>query len=248
MIEVIPFVSKLLPWRVLISARPLPIRFHYRCMGQKLIVAPFLRLIIQKTTLCLIIHFYQRAFLILSIRTRHLIIILLCLAMQVLLTKVNIHFLLADELISRIFLGQKQNKRIPLTSVGMKWDMLKNPLFKINWLSYLNLRFTWGINGNINKSMLAYTTAERASVNRYNEPVVGIINQANDYLRWEKSSMFNIGLDWADAGRHFIFTFEYYWRQSSFLLAPSFRVSLLMAAGCCGIMLLNLAEKGLISV
>jgi hypothetical protein len=103
--------------------------------------------------------------------------------------------------------------------------MLKDSLFTIKWLSYLNLRFTWGINGNINKSMLAYTTAERAPENRYNVPVVGIINPANDYLRWEKSSMFNVALDWSDIGHHFTFSFEYFWRGANFLLAPSFRES-----------------------
>ena len=128
---------------------------------------------------------------------------------------------------SNLFGVKEKQKRIPLASVGVKWDVLKDSLFTINWLSMLNLRFTLGTNGNINKSMLAFTTAERAPQNRYGAPTVGIINPANDYLRWEKSTMFNAALDWADKGHHLEFSFEYYWRTSDYLLAPSFQESTL---------------------
>ncbi|HEX6430094.1 MAG TPA: SusC/RagA family TonB-linked outer membrane protein [Niastella sp.] len=126
---------------------------------------------------------------------------------------------------SNLFGVKAKQKRIPLASAGVKWEILKDSLFTMNWLSYVNLRFTAGTNGNVNTSVSAYTIAERAPENRYGVPTVGIINPANDYLRWEKSSMFNIGLDWADKGRHFTCSFEYYWRRSDYLLAPSFQES-----------------------
>lgn len=123
---------------------------------------------------------------------------------------------------SNLYGAKAKRKRIPLASAGVKWEILKDSLFTINWLSYLNLRATWGRNGNIQKSMSAYTTAGRAPDNRYGAPTVGILSPANEYLRWERSSMFNVGLDWADARRHFIFSFEYFWRMSDYLLAPKF--------------------------
>jgi TonB-dependent starch-binding outer membrane protein SusC len=126
---------------------------------------------------------------------------------------------------SNLFGVKAKRKRIPLASAGVKWEILKDSLFTMDWLSYLNLRFTVGTNGNVNTSVSAYTIAERTPENRYGVPTVSIINPANDYLRWEQSSMFNLGLDWADAGHHFTFSFEYYWRRSDYLLAPSFQES-----------------------
>jgi TonB-linked SusC/RagA family outer membrane protein len=123
---------------------------------------------------------------------------------------------------SNLYGVKAKQKRQPLWSTGLKWEILKDSLFRLNWLAYLNLRLTVGRNGNIQKSMSAYTTAGRAPDNRYGAATVGIISPANEYLRWERSSMLNIGLDWADARRHFIFSFEYYWRLSDYLLAPKF--------------------------
>lgn len=123
---------------------------------------------------------------------------------------------------SNLYGVKLKRKRAPFGSLGMKWDILKEPFVKIDWLAYLNLRFTLGTNGNIQKSMSAYTTAGRAPDNRYGASTVGIISPANENLRWEKSTMWNLGFDWADAKRQFIFSFEYYWRKSDHLLAPKF--------------------------
>lgn len=122
---------------------------------------------------------------------------------------------------------KEKQKQIPLASIGGKWDMLKDSLFKIKWLSYLNLKSTYGTSGNVNKAMLAYTTAERAPENRYGAPTVGIINLANDYFRWEKSSMFNLAVEGADSKHHISFTLEYYSRWSIFLIQPASQESTL---------------------
>jgi TonB-linked SusC/RagA family outer membrane protein len=126
---------------------------------------------------------------------------------------------------SNLFGVKAKQKRIPLWSAGVKYEVMKDCLFNINWLSYLNLRLTAGTNGNIQKSMSAYTTAGRSPANRYGSSTVSISSPANEYLRWEKSLMYNVGLDWADASRHYIFSFDYYWRKSDYLFAPSFQES-----------------------
>ena len=122
---------------------------------------------------------------------------------------------------SNLFGPNAKSKKIPLGSLGVKWDLNEEPGLKRSWLSYLNLRGSIGTSGNINNAISAYVTADRAPINRLGQSPVTIITPNNNYIRWERSSMTNIALEWADINRLFQFTFEYFWRDSRYLVAPS---------------------------
>lgn len=122
---------------------------------------------------------------------------------------------------SNLFGPNVKSKRIPLGSVGVKWDLNEEPVLKRSWLSYLNLRGSIGTSGNINNAISAYVTADRAPINSLGQSPVTIITPNNNYIRWERSTMTNIALDWADINRLFQFTFEYFWRESRYLVAPT---------------------------
>ncbi|WP_164739596.1 hypothetical protein, partial [Xanthomonas perforans] len=50
-------------------------------------------------------------------------------------------------------------KGVPLYSAGLSWDFASEDFYKASWLPYLKLKLTYGYNGNINKNLSAYTTA-----------------------------------------------------------------------------------------
>ena len=83
-------------------------------------------------------------------------------------------------------------------SVGAKWNIGKEEFIKdIDWINYLNLRATYGINGNAEKSTSPLTLVSvGSSVNSTTGTITGNISSfGNPSLRWEKTYTTNIGVD-----------------------------------------------------
>lgn len=94
--------------------------------------------------------------------------------------------------------GVRANQRgVPLWSVGGSWEISKESFYRFTGLPYLKLRLTYGYNGNIDKSVSAYTTAkaEVPNTNRYGALQFEIVNPPNPDLRWEKIAVVNLGID-----------------------------------------------------
>lgn len=86
----------------------------------------------------------------------------------------------------------------PMWSVGAKWNIGKEEFIKdIDWINYLNLRATYGINGNAEKSTSPLTLVSvGSSVNSTTGTITGNISSfGNPSLRWEKTYTTNIGVD-----------------------------------------------------
>ncbi|RDC55258.1 SusC/RagA family TonB-linked outer membrane protein [Pedobacter chinensis] len=85
----------------------------------------------------------------------------------------------------------------PLYSFGGKWDVYKESfLDNVSWISNLALRATYGVNGNISKSLYPFTYIALGSVDAQTGlPTASIIAPANPELRWEKTYVSNLGLD-----------------------------------------------------
>lgn len=85
----------------------------------------------------------------------------------------------------------------PLYSFGGKWDISKESfLNQTSWISNLALRATYGVNGNISKSLYPFTYIALGSVDAQTGlPTASIIAPANPELRWEKTYVSNLGLD-----------------------------------------------------
>ena len=67
---------------------------------------------------------------------------------------------------------------------------------KTNWLDRLVLRATYGINGNVSKKNGPYLIAAADRNNYYtNESAFYIKSPANPSLRWEKTQVTNIAVD-----------------------------------------------------
>lgn len=114
------------------------------------------------------------------------------------------------------------DKWSPLWSAGLGWDIFKESFYKSSFLSYLKLRGTYGYSGNIDPSMTAITTLQYLSTSPYTfSPYARIDKFYNPDLRWEKVSMFNIGIDFRTRNRTISGSIEYYYKKATDLFGSS---------------------------
>jgi TonB-linked SusC/RagA family outer membrane protein len=119
------------------------------------------------------------------------------------------------------FFGIKANQRFtPLWSVGGLWRVDKESFYKVNWLSNLSLRATYGFNGNMMNSATAYPTVQ------YNNgaPLTGvkyasILSPGNPELRWERVKIVNVGVDFQSSSQRISGSVEYYIKNGIDLLS-----------------------------
>lgn len=107
----------------------------------------------------------------------------------------------------------------PLWSVGASWNANNEQFMKsVTWLDMLKLRVTYGITGNVDQNTSPYLIGTYFTNFMTNTGVTRIQTPPNPMLRWEKTSTFNFGLDFAMFKR-LNGSFDVYRRYSSDLLA-----------------------------
>lgn len=98
---------------------------------------------------------------------------------------------------SNLFGVKSNQKGVPLYSFGAAWKLHEEDYYHINWLPYMKLRATYGYNGNIDKTLSAFTTAAyfNSGSSEIRQPYAEIVNPPNPELRWERVKIINVGLD-----------------------------------------------------
>lgn len=119
--------------------------------------------------------------------------------------------------------GVKANQKIvPLWSAGVAWNIHKEKFFEIEALSSLQLKATYGYNGNINNSISAYLTASPSIYNQFNKiQSYSIINPPNENLRWERIKNLNFGLHFSTKNDRISGSVEYFVKNGMDLIATS---------------------------
>ena len=127
-----------------------------------------------------------------------------------------------------------KNQHHPLWSVGAGWNISEEAFMKdLSWLDFLKLRLTYGVNGNVDQSSTTYFVARyRTESNdptntqylRYTDD-----NLPNPRLRWEKTSTFNIGVDFRVLNNLLSGSLEFYNRIGDDLLVRKYLDSTLGA-------------------
>lgn len=122
----------------------------------------------------------------------------------------------------------------PLWSSGLKWDVTKESFLKSQeWISSLNIRATYGVNGNISTSLYPFTYIGLGSADGATGlPTASIIAPANPELRWEKTYVTNLGLDLGLFNNRLSATADFYRKHGkdlyySFPISPTYGVSTL---------------------
>lgn len=115
---------------------------------------------------------------------------------------------------SNLFGVEANQRGVPLWSAGVGWTISNEDFYHWKWMPFIKLRATYGYNGNIDKSVTAYTTAQVIG-NSYSTGLLygQITNPANPDLRWERVAMQNIGLDFASKNDRLKGTLEFYGKQ-----------------------------------
>ena len=103
----------------------------------------------------------------------------------------------------------------PLWSIGANYLAIKD----LGFVNRLSVRATYGINGNIPKLNGPYLIASVGRNNYYtNESTMYIASPPNPTLRWEKTKVLNLGLDFDLFSSRLSGSFEFYDKNTSDLL------------------------------
>lgn len=107
----------------------------------------------------------------------------------------------------------------PLWSAGASWNLHNEAFMQpYTWVNALKIRGSYGLTGNIDSSVTSYMTGT-IGVNRLNGNNAGTISTPpNDQLRWEKTSTWNFGADFAFWGYRLSGSLDYYYKKGSDLL------------------------------
>ena len=122
---------------------------------------------------------------------------------------------------SDIFGIAKKYRYLPLYSVSGLWKVKDEKwLHAANWISSLNLRASYGIQGNIDKNTSPYLIGEyqQYSILGQTEYVINAETAPNPSLRWEKTENVNIGLDMSFLHDAISVGVDYYYRHGSDLI------------------------------
>lgn len=118
-------------------------------------------------------------------------------------------------------------KSVPLWSVGAKWNVSSEKLYKLSWLPQLNLSVSFGYNGNLDRSSTGITTFYRLSNAKFTRiGFAEVGNIGNPDLRWERIRQTKLGLDFVSIDNRLSGSFEFYLKKGvdligSTLLAPN---------------------------
>lgn len=123
---------------------------------------------------------------------------------------------------SNLFGVNANQKGVPLWSAGVAWIVSSEKSFPLSsWLPYLKIRSTYGYNGNVNKSLTAYTTATYTTDYTTGLPIAQILTPPNPDLSWEKIGIFNLGIDFETKNNLLSGSLEYYLKKGLNLIGST---------------------------
>lgn len=111
----------------------------------------------------------------------------------------------------------------PFWSSGLAWKLSNEAFYNIDFLSFLNLRATYGFSGNVDPAMVAVNTIRFLNPSLFTgEPMAAFDNFYNPNLRWETSKMLNFAVDFSTKRKNLSGTIEYYQKKGRnlFGMAP----------------------------
>lgn len=120
---------------------------------------------------------------------------------------------------SNLFGTDPKYRHLPLWSVGASWQIIKESFMKdIKWLNNLSLRATYGLNGNVAKAVGPYLKADIIYNPEAGAMATRITSPPNKTLRWERTAVTNLGLDFSLFGDRITGNIDLYGRKTTDLL------------------------------
>ena len=118
----------------------------------------------------------------------------------------------------------------PFWSVGLSWNLSNEEFMKsVHWIDYLRPRITYGCNGNANTTTSMVPLISMAGVSPITgEQLARIDAFGNPAMSWERTKVFNIGIDWSLFNGKFYGKLDFYNKKGVDILAD---VSVPIASG-----------------
>ncbi|HEX8020725.1 SusC/RagA family TonB-linked outer membrane protein [Mucilaginibacter sp.] len=114
----------------------------------------------------------------------------------------------------------RKYRATPAWSGGVKWNITDEEFMKpLSWISNLGLRATYGVNGNISTTIYPFTWITLNTDNYTGQAAASILAPANPQLRWEKTYVTNIGLDFGFLNSRITGSADYYRKNGKDILA-----------------------------
>lgn len=115
---------------------------------------------------------------------------------------------------SNLFGVAANQKAVPLWSAGLGWTLSEEAFYHWAAMPYVRLRLSYGYNGNVDRSLSAYTTARTVTSNPVTQiPYAQIVNPPNENLRWERIRISNVGIDFESKSGRISGTLEGYRKE-----------------------------------
>lgn len=120
---------------------------------------------------------------------------------------------------SNLFGTDPRYRYLPLWSVGASWRLAEEQFVSdIAWIDNLTVRATFGLNGNVAKNVGPFLQAQTFYNIEATAWATQILNPPNRALRWEKTAVTNVGIDYAFLNGRISGSLDYYNRKSTDLL------------------------------
>lgn len=120
---------------------------------------------------------------------------------------------------SNLFGTNPKYRHLPLWSVGASWHIMKESFMKnLKWVNNLTVRATYGLNGNVAKTVGPYLQASTVYNPEARALATRITAPPNKSLRWESTAVTNLGLDFSVLNDRISGTLDFYARKTTDLL------------------------------
>lgn len=118
---------------------------------------------------------------------------------------------------SNLFGTRANDEFSPIWSLSGRWNMKKDVLRDVKWVDDAALRASWGYQGNMLPGQTAQMIIRQSTLtsNIFNSSYANIVNYPNPDLKWEKTSSYNVGLDFALLGNKIRGTLSYFYKHTT---------------------------------
>nr|WP_067054250.1 SusC/RagA family TonB-linked outer membrane protein [Mucilaginibacter sp. L294] len=118
--------------------------------------------------------------------------------------------------------GAKVNDKItPLWSAGLGWNASREEFYHFALIPYLQLRATYGFNGNVYENGSAFLTGRYFTDGTTGAQDIANVTAPNPELQWEKIRNINFGIDFEFAKSILKGSIEFYQKDGKDLIQPT---------------------------
>lgn len=124
---------------------------------------------------------------------------------------------------SNLFGVRANQKGVPLWSTGIAWNLHDESFYKWDFLRIIKLKASYGYSGNVDNSLSALTTIRYATGGAFYTGLnyATINTPGNAELRWEKSAVFNVGLEFYSKNNIFSGNVDFYRKKGMDLIGDA---------------------------